>query len=161
MEFLDIVDDNDNVIGREEYSQVYKKNLTHRIAHIIIFNNKGEMALQMRSAEKRFCPGHWCTSAGGHVHSGESYNDAALRETEEELGVRAKMKFLAKDVYISTVVPKKFLATFTARHNGPFNPNPKEVERVEFFSMDEIWRMIREGEKFHPELIFILNKHFK
>ncbi|MCA9460196.1 MAG: NUDIX domain-containing protein, partial [Nanoarchaeota archaeon] len=83
MELLDIVNRKDEVIGVASKEDVYKKSLTHRIVHILIFNDKNELALQLRSKKVSFCPSHWSTSVGGHVQSGESYEGAALREYQE------------------------------------------------------------------------------
>lgn len=160
MEFLDIVDDNDEVLGNAPKQEIYEKLLTHRIVHILIFNNKGEMALQLQGRNKKFCPLHWSTAVGGHVQAGESYEQAAIRECEEELGKRVKPIFAFKDVFRAGQGIKKFLVTFTSDYNGPFNPNEKEVENVEFFTMQKIREMINAGEKFHPELLFLLKKHY-
>ncbi|MBW3018842.1 NUDIX domain-containing protein [Candidatus Woesearchaeota archaeon] len=162
MEMLDVVNEKDEVVGKAEYSEVYKNFLAHRICHILIFNDKGEMALQLRSKHKRFCPNHWVTAVGGHVQSGESYEQAALREMEEEVGVQIPVEFLRKDRYDNPERKDftKFLGTFKAKYNGPFRVNPEEVDRVEFFSMEKIKQMIADGEKFHPELLFLLRKEF-
>jgi len=161
-EFLDIVNDKDEVVGNASYDEVYQKKLPHRIVHIFIFNDKGEMALHLRSKQKSFCPLHWSTPVGGHVQSSETYEQAALREFKEELGTAARIEFAYKDIYITPDERKimKFLATFNASFNGPFEINPEEVERVEFFSLQTIKNMIANGEKFHPELLFLLKKHF-
>ncbi|MBI2129802.1 NUDIX domain-containing protein [Candidatus Woesearchaeota archaeon] len=160
MEFLDIVDEKDKAIGRASKKEIYEKKLLHRIVHVLVFNNKGEMALQLRSRYASFCPLHWCTSAGGHVRSGESYEEAALRELKEEIGTAAKIDFAHKDIYTVSGNFKKFLATFKTEFNGSFRINPKEVDRVEFFSLDEVQKMVSSGEKFHPELLFLLRKYF-
>lgn len=101
METLDIVNKSDKVIGKASYKEVYDKLLLHRIVHVFIFNNKGDIALQFRSRHKGFCPQHWSTAVGGHVRSGESHEEAALREMEEEVGVRTNLSFLRKDLYTS------------------------------------------------------------
>lgn len=160
MEILDVVDKNDNVIGNAPKEEIYKKSLCHRIVHILIFNKKGDMALQLRSANVSFCPNHWSTSVGGHVQSGESNEAAALREYEEELGKKTKLEFFSKDFYVGPGSPEKFLITFKTEYDGPFNPDPNAVEKVEFFSMKEIKSMISSGEKMHPELLFLLEKYF-
>ncbi len=163
MEYLYIVNEKDEVVGRASYSEVYQKFLTHRIAHILIFNDQGEMLLQLRSKDKSFCPLHWSTSVGGHVHSGETYKQAALRECQEELGREVRVKFAFKDLYEDyshEVGLKKILVTFKSADNGPFKPSPREVKVVKFFSLDEIQKMINSGEKFHPELLFLLRRHF-
>jgi len=160
MEFLDIVDDQDEVIAYASIRDIYNKNLPHRIVHVLIFNDKGDMALQKRSKEKDFCPGHWSTAVGGHVQQKEDYLTAAKREFREELGADAELEEFSKDVYLKPDGPKKFLTTFKAKFNGPFKENPEEVEKVDFFSLDKIQEMINSGEKFHPELLFLLKKHF-
>ncbi|MCX6819069.1 MAG: NUDIX domain-containing protein [Candidatus Aenigmarchaeota archaeon] len=159
MEFLDVVNDKDEVIGKASQKEVYDKNLNHRIVHVLIFNSKGEMALHLRSRHKSFCPQHWSTPVGGHVQSGESYEEAALRESEEELDIKPELKFFYKDIYNANRI-KKFLVTFRAVFDGPFMVNPLEVEKVEFFNLGKIQEMINSGEKFHPELLFLLKKHF-
>jgi isopentenyldiphosphate isomerase len=160
MEILDIVDDNDKVIGKSSRQEVYADSLRHRIVHVLIFNDKGEMALQLRSNKCSFCPYHWSTTVGGHVQAGESYEEAALREYEEELGTKSKIEFFSKDDYQGTGTPKKFVVSFKAKFNGQFNHDPEAVERVEFFSINKIKQMIDKGEKFHPELLFLLKKYF-
>ena len=86
MEFLDVVDDNDEIIAHASITDIYNKKLPHRIVHVLIFNDKGEMALQKRSKHKSFCPNYWSTAVGGHVQQNESYLKAAKREFREELG---------------------------------------------------------------------------
>ena len=161
MELMDIVDGNDEVVGTASRDDVYGKMLTHRISHVIVFNARGDMALQLRSGVS-FCPFHWCTTAGGHVRAGETYEEAAVRELEEETGKKLPVKFGWKDVYThasDSGTIKKFLATFTAEFDGDIAAGDG-VERVEFFSLNAINRMISSGEKFHPELLFLLRKHY-
>ena len=158
---MDVVNEADEVIGQAEHNEVYEKKLAHRICHILIFNDEGKMALQLRSRHKKFCPNHWVTAVGGHVQAGESYEQAALREMKEEVGVQIPVTFLRKDRYDHPVLNIiKFLGTFTAKYNGPFEVNPEEVDTVEFFSLDEIKKMIADGEKFHPELLFLLRNAY-
>lgn len=54
MEYIDVVNEDDVVVGVVPYPDVYKKLLLHRIVHILIFNNKEELALQKRSKKKSF-----------------------------------------------------------------------------------------------------------
>ena len=114
MEYLDEVDENDEVVGKFPYPKGgnYDEVPTHRIAHILVFDDRERMLLQMRSKTKFFCPNHWVTSAGGHVSSGEDYKQGALRELEEELGIKSELEFISKDLYEYREGSKKFLATF-------------------------------------------------
>lgn len=160
-EYLDIVNDNDEVVGSALYEDVYKNMHTHRIVHILIFNTNNELLLQMRSATKRAHPNHWSTSVGGHVRKGETYAQAAIREAEEELGITPTITEKYKDTFINSLGHKKFLTTFLSFDDGStFSIDPEEVERVEWKSLLEIKEMIERGEPFHPELVFLLKEHF-
>ncbi len=160
VEFLDVVDEYDAVIGTAPKEDIYKKSLRHRIVHVLIFNTEGKMLLQLRNSNLRFCPDHWSTAVGGHVQSGESYEQAALREYQEELGTTSGLEILAKDDYGAPNSPNKFFTTFTTTHEGPFIIDPEAVARVEFFTIPEINALIDGGEKFHPELLYILKKYY-
>jgi 8-oxo-dGTP pyrophosphatase MutT (NUDIX family) len=105
-------------------------------------------------------PQTWSTAVGGHVDFGETYEEAARREYNEELGIESELEFLFKDYYEGEIEGRKFFTVFKTIYEGPFNLSPSEVEKVEYFSIPEIQTMIDGGEKFLPELLFILKKYF-
>ena len=61
-EFLDIVDETDNVIGQSRRSDVHQRGLLHRSIHLLVFNDLGELLMQKRSMKKDESPGKWCSS---------------------------------------------------------------------------------------------------
>ncbi len=134
--------------------------MRHRIVHVLIFNDEGKMALQLRSPNVSFFPNAWSTTVGGHVQSGESYDQGALREYQEELGAVSLLEPFSKDVYKAEGKPEKFIYAFKTTFNGPFKPDPVDVSKVDFFSLDDIKAMVAKGEMFHPELLFLLEKYF-
>lgn len=85
-EILDIVDANNNIIGQASRQEVHEKNLMHRAAHVLIAHD-GYIFLQLRSHEKKQFPNKWDISAAGHVESGETYIQTAIRELKEELAI--------------------------------------------------------------------------
>ncbi len=87
-EWLDIVDRDDRIIGAAPRGIVHGKAYMHRAVHIMLSNSAGEVFLQQRSHGKDTNPGLWDTSCAGHIDSGESVAVAAVRELEEELGIR-------------------------------------------------------------------------
>ena len=73
-EFLDLVDENDNVIGQKRWSEVYAEHFSNfRVVNAFVINSKGEIWIPRRSAHKRIFPLCLDMSMGGHVESGESY----------------------------------------------------------------------------------------
>jgi 16S rRNA (adenine1518-N6/adenine1519-N6)-dimethyltransferase len=131
-ERFDVVDENDNVLTTELRSVVHEKNLRHRAVHILVFNQAGELLLQKRSAWKDREPSKWDSSAAGHLEPGESYEVGAIRETEEELGIRCELKPLG-NIGACPNTGQEFVEVFTAQHDGPFVLPPSEIEDAAFF----------------------------
>lgn len=87
-ELLDIVDEQDQVIGQMERAEVHRRGLTCRNVQIFFVTPTNEIILQKRSLTKASSPGRLTSTASGHVTSGESYIEAAVKETLEEAGVQ-------------------------------------------------------------------------
>jgi isopentenyldiphosphate isomerase len=67
-ELFNIVDEKDNVVGQATRGEVHKnKSLIHRSVGVVVFNSRGEIFLQQRSAGKDTDPRKWTISASGHV----------------------------------------------------------------------------------------------
>jgi isopentenyl-diphosphate delta-isomerase type 1 len=88
MEVIDVVNERDEVIGVKDKDAVHRDGDFHRAARIYVVNSNGEILVHKRAATKKLNPDLWDVTVGGHVHSGETYEDAAKRELEEELGIR-------------------------------------------------------------------------
>ncbi|MBI2774848.1 NUDIX domain-containing protein [Candidatus Dependentiae bacterium] len=87
-ELLDIINDQDIVIGAQYRSAIYINNLhNYRGINGFIKNSQGQLWIPRRTAQKKLFPLALDTSVGGHVMSGESYVEAFARETKEELNL--------------------------------------------------------------------------
>lgn len=84
---LDVVNENDEVIGQELRSVIHAKGLLHREIHVWFITPQKEIILQRRSMKKEISPGVLTVAAGGHVESGATYEQSALLETQEETSV--------------------------------------------------------------------------
>ncbi|MFH0948862.1 MAG: NUDIX domain-containing protein [Candidatus Aenigmatarchaeota archaeon] len=142
MKFFDIVDENDKIIGKASRKECHTKGLWHRAVHILIINSKGEILLQKRCMKKDLYKGYWTDAASGHVDSGENYEETAKREMVEELGISIKLENLF-DCKQYTGNDNEFIRVFLGRHNGSFRINKDEIEFVEFFSFEEIMKMMK------------------
>jgi len=69
-EIFDIVNEEDRVIGQTTRGEAHgNPKLMHRSIGVVIFNSKGEIFLQQRSATKDTDPLKWTISCSGHVES--------------------------------------------------------------------------------------------
>ena len=84
--------------------------------------------------------GYHDLAAGGVVAAGESYEECAVREAEEELGIRDTPLERRFDFYYGDDRTRCFGRVFTCRHDGPFVLQAEEVESVRFHSGEEIIR---------------------
>jgi isopentenyl-diphosphate delta-isomerase len=87
VELLDIVNEYGEATGQAlDKKTIHDQGLRHRDAHVWITNGR-DLLQQQRAWDKSIMPGAWDISVGGHVGTGESYFDSAVRETSEELGL--------------------------------------------------------------------------
>jgi isopentenyldiphosphate isomerase len=90
-EILDIVNEDDQVIGQMKRSQIYSQGLCcFRVVNAFVINSLSKLWIPRRSAKKIIFPLYLDVSMGGHVESGESYEDALQRELKEELNLELK-----------------------------------------------------------------------
>lgn len=153
-EWFDVVNERDEVIGRELRRIVHARGLWHRAVHVLVFDRAGRVFLQKRSMLKDLSPGLWDSSCSGHVDSGEDYDTSAVRELGEEIGVHI------------TQVPERwfrinsceqtgweFVWVYRLQYEGPFKLHPEEIERGDWFPVAEVTRWMRERpEDFCPSV---------
>jgi isopentenyldiphosphate isomerase len=87
-ELLDIVDDNDRVLGQETRVVVHQRGLQHRGVHVFLVTPQGKLLVQQRSRQRETYPLALDCSVSEHVKAGEEYPAAATRGLAEELGLR-------------------------------------------------------------------------
>ena len=137
-----VTDEDSTVLGPVPRRLVHgNPALIHRSTHVLVIHpTDGHVLLQKRSAQKDMHPGQWDTSVGGHVGFGQSYEEAALRETEEELGLIIGIQELKKiyTLRFRDEMESENTATFLCLHAGPFTFNPEEITEIKFWSRAEI-----------------------
>jgi isopentenyl-diphosphate delta-isomerase len=133
---VDLVDSSDRVIGTAQRRQVLQQQAGFRVAHVFLFNAVGELLLQQIAPGLRH-PGQWGSSVAGYLQAGESYQQAAERKLQQELGVRPFVAEYGKTSMMDQSA-LKFIGLFTGSYDGPFSPNPAEVSRLEFVSISQV-----------------------
>ena len=87
-ELLDLVDEQDRVIGARFRSEIYRDGLNNfRAVNAFLVNDFGQLWIPRRTAAKRIFPLCLDMSVAGHVASGEDYLTAFRRELYEELNL--------------------------------------------------------------------------
>jgi isopentenyldiphosphate isomerase len=158
VELIDVIDENNNVINTVEYGDIYKNKLNHRIVHILVINPETkQIYLQKRSNMKSYLPGFYCTSAGGHVQTGETHIQAAKRELFEEIGLNTNLDFFDDFTY-EEKNHTRLIHLYLTYAKGGFNFNDGEVESGCFYSIEEITKLIQKNEKIHPQLEICFKK---
>jgi isopentenyldiphosphate isomerase len=137
-ELLDLVDDEDRVIGTAPRSRVRAENLLHRGVGILVYNGRGELYVHRRTETKDVFPGLYDMFVGGTVGSGETYEWAARREVAEELGVHgAEPEYLFTYRYEGPL-NRCFTRIYRVVYDGPIRHQPEEVAWGRFYPFDEV-----------------------
>ncbi|NEB02227.1 NUDIX domain-containing protein [Streptomyces sp. SID13726] len=152
-EILDIVDENDDVVAQSPRGEAYAAGLRHRCAFILARDAEGRLFVHRRTATKLVFPSLYDMFVGGVVGAGESYDDAALREAEEELGVTGlpRPEFLFKFLYDDGAGRSWWSAVYEVRCELPVSPQVEEVAWHDFLTEDEVelrlgeWEWVPDG----------------
>lgn len=159
-EILDLVNENDEVIGEIERTKANSgKNLIHREIGIILLGKNNKVLVQKRSQSKKTFPGQWILSVGGHVSKGVSPEKAAHIELVEELGFDTKLILIDKKLmhYSSE---SNFANVFLGKipEGTSYKLDPQETELVKTLNFDEYKNMIDNGEIFQQGSAYFLEK---
>jgi isopentenyldiphosphate isomerase len=143
-ELVDIVDCNDNVVYQCTRKEMRAQVLRHRAVFIAVVNSAGELLIHQRSAMKDLWPSYWDLAVGGVVSAGESYDDAALRELDEEVGITGMpLVEMGEGTYSDeevSLVGKCFLA----KYDGPLVLRDGEVVAIEWVSQNDLMQRLAE-----------------
>lgn len=147
-ELFDLVNEVGEVVGVAPRARCHADpSLLHRAVHLFVFDERGRVFLQRRSADKDIQPGKWDTSVGGHPRRGESPLQALRREMLEELGLNPalRVEYLHEYVWRSPL-ESELVRTYRCTHNGPFRLQADEIEAGSFFAPAELLALAKAGE---------------
>lgn len=86
-ELLNIVDNDDKIIGEKTREEIHQGGLLHREIHVYFITPNKEFIFQHRAKDKDTYPNLLDATVGGHVEIGDSYEKTAIKETVEETGI--------------------------------------------------------------------------
>lgn len=152
---LNIIDENEKIIGKETRNNIHKKALLHKEIHVWFFTSKGEIIFQRRGKNKDTHPNLLDATVGGHVEIKESYQNSSLREMKEETGITVNIDDLClitkirNEAYdsITDMTNNVILAIFAYRYDDKIEDLEIENEESTGFEAWPIEKIINIAEK--------------
>lgn len=146
-----LVDQQDNPIGLMEKIEAHEKALLHRAFSVFVFNDKNELMLQQRAAEKYHSPLLWTNTCCSHQRDGESNIEAGKRRLQEEMGFLCELKevfsFIYKAPFDNGLTEHEYDHVMIGRFNDEPIVNPEEVASYKWMPLIEVKKDIEN----HPE----------
>ena len=140
-------------------SVIHSKGFYHNTAHVWFYTDEGQILLAQRSATKTICPLLWDVSVAGHVDAGETTEQAAIREAQEELGLTISESDIQKigvfpcfQSYENGIIDNEFHHTFIAELKIEINkltPQEGEVENLKLVTISEFEDLLKFKKKHH------------
>ena len=152
-EWVDWVDEADQVLQAVPRSRMRREGLRHRASYIVVENHQQQIYVQRRTLSKDYCPGLLDACCGGVVQAGESYDLSAVRELAEEMGIHHVDLVPWGTFYTEDSRSKVWGGIYSCRYEGPLSLQAEEVEYVELMTAEQI---LARSEEFTPDSVMAL-----
>ena len=142
---------------------MYAEGLSNfRVVNAFIINSKGELWIPRRTANKRIYPLCLDMSMGGHVESGETYEQTFRRESLEELNINVD-SFSVR--FLGHLTPKKdgvsaFMDVYEIKTDEKINYNPEDFIEYFWITPEALLRRLEQGEKAKSDLSVLTKKFY-
>jgi isopentenyldiphosphate isomerase len=153
-ELVDIIDDAGCTVGVTTRRAMRARRLPHRCTYVLVFNQRSELFVHLRTATKDVFPSHWDVTIGGVLAAGESFAQGMQREIREELGIDAVAEELFPFRYADERTIVQALV-YRLAHDGPFELQAEEIVRGEFVPLAEVMKRMQR-EPFCPDGVQVL-----
>jgi isopentenyl-diphosphate Delta-isomerase len=158
-----VVDEEDNGIGTATRNQVHTQGLIHRSVLFYIMNHDGQIFVNQRTKNKEFYQEHWSIVLGGHVHLGESYEQALIRECKEEVQITFdNIIYMNSFKKRQDFLDRENIQVYSVISNQAPILDSYEIKQGRFMNLSEIDAIMKK-EKFLPEtdILYTMLKIFK
>ncbi len=137
-----LVDKDDTQIGLMPKMEAHEKAVLHRAFSVFVFNNKGELLLQQRAADKYHSPLLWTNTCCSHQRNGETSLEAGKRRLEEEMGFECDLEevfsFIYKAPFENGLTEHEFDHVLIGRYNKKPLINKEEVETYKWMTLEAV-----------------------
>lgn len=133
-----LVDHNDQQIGLMPKMEAHEKAVLHRAFSVFVQNDKGELMLQQRAADKYHSPLLWANTCCSHQRDGESNLDAGKRRLQEEMGFVTELEeafsFIYKAPFDNGLTEHELDHVMLGSYNDDPKINKEEVESFKWMT---------------------------
>ena len=151
-ELVILVDEQDNRLGLMPKMEAHEKAVLHRAFSVFVFNDRGELMLQQRAADKYHSPLLWTNTCCSHQRDGETSLEAGKRRLQEEMGFVCDLEevfwFVYKAPFDNGLTEHELDHVMIGRYNGEPNINPEEVASYKWMPLEAV----KEDIELRPEL---------
>ena len=162
-EMIDVLDENGVKTGEiRSRRDVHKLGLWHRIALLVIANDRNEILIQQRGKNVFKYPNMWDLSVASHVQAGQTSLNTILREVNEEIGFQIPRKITVIDFQFITsfrnhhvmgdVIENQYYDMFMLRENINLDQitfNDDEVQDIQYMNYTGVQKLMKSGQM-HP-----------
>ncbi len=150
-EIFDVYTRDGKYLGTKSKSFCHSENpgVYHKPVWIWIVNSNNEILIQKRAITKKKSPNLWDMPSAGHVVTGETSVEGAIRETKEELGIDTKesdYEYIGEYIYDKNFEIAQIYLTKLDIKISDFNLCNEEVEEVKWLSLDEFKKVFYSNE---------------
>jgi len=143
-ELVDVVDEEGRVVRTVSRREMRAEGLRHRCTYTIVRNSRGEIYVHRRTETKDVYPGLYDATAGGVCASGETFDEGAARELEEELGISGvPLRFCFEHRYDGPG-GRVLGAVYEVVWDGPIRHQASEIAWGAFVPLDRLRSMMDE-----------------
>jgi len=165
LRILNIVNENDEIVDEATRTEIHQNGLLHRETHVWFYTPKGEIIFQHRAKDKDTYPDLLDATVGGHVEIGQTYEETAVKETEEETGVTLSIKDLLplkkikrrSEDLVTNTINNAFKMEYAYLYKGDIKDLRIEVGKILSFEAVPIEKLghltEEEGKRFVPLLL--------
>lgn len=163
-ELVVLVNENNEQIGLMPKLEAHEKALLHRAFSIFILNDKNELMLQQRAADKYHSPLLWANTCCSHQRENETNIEAGNRRLQEEMGFSAELKelfsFIYKAPFDNGLTEHELDHVMIGYYNGEPLINPDEVEAWKWMDIDAVRKDIQQNPDIYTAWFKIIFNEF-
>ena len=137
-----LVNENDEQIGLMPKMEAHEKAVLHRAFSVFVFNEKNQLILQQRAANKYHSPLLWTNTCCSHQRNGETNIEAGKRRLQEEMGfvceLEEKTSFIYKAPFDNGLTEHELDHVMVGYYNENPIINREEVENFKYMTVEEV-----------------------